>query len=144
MGASFAALKDDVFFPAAGAAQAGSRAAYLSAWDSETGGNYLFQLSLRSTALMVEGTRYRIAGGYNTSTDIGITVAVSIADVGVIFATDEVCESILKKILSGNVYFQLHTGNPGTQGTANVLDGIARVRVNESQWSYSNTEPRTT
>lgn len=104
---------------AAASAQSGEDATHVSVWTAATGGTWLFNVAISNNPdPLEEGGRYRIAAEalvLTRSAGTGESEASAIR--------------ALRGILAGTTYWQLHTGNPGSAGTANVLTGIARLSL---------------
>lgn len=111
------------------AAQVGDDATWVSAWSSSTGGTFLWREDITNNPAALQlGDRYQIAVG-------GLTLTQPNATNGT--AAD--ARRAVEGRVSGGFWLQWHDGDPGTAGTANVISGLARTQIQESQFTVTTS-----
>ena len=110
------------------AGSAGDNASHWTKWSAATGGDLKWSAALSpDPAALTADQFYRIAVN-------GITLRVPIGSQG---ATESAARDALNGILNGGGWFQLHSGDPGANGTDNVLTPT-RIQIPIARFTFSD------
>lgn len=112
----------------AGSGQVGQDATWVSIWDAATGGNRLKNIQITGDPdALIQDARFQIP--------VNGLVFRQNAGTG---ETEEFAQRGLRGRIDGGVWVQWHTGDPGANGTANII-ALARTQVAESGFNITNT-----
>ena len=108
------------------AGQVGNDATWVSLWDALTNGNHLknIQIANNPDALILDA-RFQIA----------INALVITQPIGA-GESEEFAKRGVRGRITGGVWVQWHTGNPGNAGTTNVI-GVARTPIAQNQFTVA-------
>ncbi len=113
----------------AAAGQVGSDASWVSAWSSAAGGSYLWKAQLANNpSALALGGRWRIEAG-----DLTLTQPNGVG------ATAADAQRALEGRIAGTWHLQWHDGDPGANGTAAVIAGIARTEVEAGDFDVTTS-----
>lgn len=112
---------------AAPAGAVGDDCTHVSFWDSADAGNFLSWVALANNpSALVLGERLQFAAGALT-----VTQAAGANE------SEESARRAVRGWISGGVYVQFHTGNPGAAGTNNVISELNRVQIPQAGWTVT-------
>ena len=105
----------------------GDDATIVSFWTTETGGSYLDDgtISTNPDALAL-GDTYSIAIN-----------AITFTQNPTGNETEAMAMRKLTGAVSGGLWLQFHTGDPGNNGTSNAIGELGRVQVTQAQWTIA-------
>ena len=106
---------------------AASTANYITAWDSLTGGTFLYSMDVSGSGAASN------TNGYYYAAERGLVIRNNST------AFSQKGQEIgLRGLLSGTQYWQLHHNRPGVDGTSFIIPDQARLEVNESDFTFSD------
>ena len=118
-----------VLSAAAAAAAVGEDATWINAWNAATGGDSLGRQDISTNpGVIVLDARYRFA--------IGALVFTQPEGVG---ETNHLSERSVRGKVEGGVWVSYHNGDPGPNGTANLISGIARTAIAAADFTFART-----
>ena len=105
----------------------GDDSTIVSFWTTETGGDYLDDgtISTNPDALAL-GDTYSIAVN-----------AITFTQNPTGNETEAMAMRKLTGAVSGGLWVQFHTGDPGANGTSNAISELGRVQVTQAQWTIA-------
>ncbi len=118
---------NEVLSIATPAGAVGDDCTWVSGWDAETGGNFLFRKSISTNpAPLALGDRYRLQAGtltlvYNPSVD----------------ETDDMAERAIRGKIANGMWIQYHTANPGSSGSSNAISELGRTNIAQSAFTVA-------
>ena len=112
---------------AAPAGAVGDDLMWVSLWDALTGGTFLHRQSISNDPdPLALGERFNIAAG--------VMKLIQPTGTG---ETEAMAERKIRGAILGGVWIQWHTGNPGTNGTTNIITELARTPVAQNAFTLS-------
>ena len=107
----------------------GEDASWINLWSALTGGNNLGRQAFSTNPDALElGDRYELA-----ASALVLTQPEGSGE------TNHLSERKLRGAVAGGVWVSWHTGNPGANGTANPVTGIARTPVVAGNFTFARS-----
>ena len=115
---------------AAQSGQVGDDATFISLWSAVTGGDFLRREGIdNNPAALALGQSFQFAIGELVFTDTEDSANGE---------TNDMAVRGIRGKFDGTVYIQWHSGDPGANGTANVI-GLARTALADSALDFATT-----
>ena len=105
----------------------GSNIQWVGVWSDISKTTFLMRIDVTDVNGLVLGSTVRIPAGMITFT---YTPAAT--------ETNGLARRALDGIIEGGVGITMHSGDPGSDGTANELTGLGVGSIAENEWTYSN------
>ena len=107
----------------------GEDATWINVWSALTGGNNLGRQAISTDPdALALGDRYEFAAGALVFTQPEGTGE-----------TNHMSERKVRGVVLGDVWISWHTGDPGTNGTANSVTGIPRTPVAATNFTFARS-----